>query len=278
MCSGSKPPKDTENQDRYAEMIDWLGDDWEQRFKPIEEGLLDEVMNKDKNIRKNVKAAGEAANKSYEATLGMSERNMARYGTELSEDQQAAADASSNISAQGAQIGAQGMARDATSARYDQLQNSLMTLGTGIKTGAISGMGSAANMEANRNSQNQQIYAQSKGGFWNTLGSVVGTIGTYYLMAGSDKNTKTNIRKASTKKALKDIESFDIKHYDYKAGMSGGRPEKNHIGGMAQDMPDSMTSADKKAVDIPDAVMTLVGATQELSKKVKSLENRNGQS
>ena len=276
MCSGKKPPQDTANQDRYAEMIKWMGDDWEQRFQPIEEGLLNEVMNRDANIRKNVAEAGAAADKSYEATLGMSERNMARYGTELSEDQQAAMDASSSLSAQGAKIGAQGMARDATTARYDQLQNSLMTLGTGIKTGAISGMGTAANMEAQRNQQNSQIYAQNKGSFWNTIGNVAGTVGSYYLMAGCDKNIKTNVRKASTKKALQDVESVDLKKFDYKPGMAKGREESGHIGGMAQDMPDSMTSTDKLAMDVPDSVMTLVGATQELSRKVKQLEKRNG--
>lgn len=271
MCSGS-PPQDTTNQDKYAEMIDWMGDDWETRFKPIEEGLLDEVMNKDANIRKNVEAAGEAANTSYEATLGMSERNMARYGTEMSEDQQAAMDASNDLSQQGAQIGAQGMARDASTARYDQLQQGMMSLGTGIKTGAISGMGSAANMEANRYSQNQQIYGQSQAGIWNSIGSIAGMAG---MMMISDRNAKQNIRPASAKKALKDIESVELKHYDYKPGRSGGRPEQDHIGGMAQDMPDSMTSDDKKAVDVGDSLMTLVGATQELSRKVKQMERRN---
>ncbi len=182
MCSGS-PPQDTTNQDKYADMIDWMGDDWEQRFKPIEESLLDEVMNKDANIRKNVDAAGVAADKSYEATLGMSERNMSRYGTEMSEDQQAAMDASSSLSAQGAKIGAQGMARDASTQRYDQLQQGMMSLGTGIKTGAISGMGSAANMESQRNQQNQQIYGQSQAGFWNTLGSAA-SIGAMFMLPG----------------------------------------------------------------------------------------------
>lgn len=183
MCSGSKPPQDTANQDRYAEMVDWLGDDWEQRFKPIEESLLNEVMNKDENIRKNVDAAGAAADKSFEATLGMSERNMSRYGTELSEDQQAAMDASSNLAQQGTKIGAQGMAREATTARYDQLQQGLMSVGTGIKSGAISGMGNAANMEAQRNNQNQNLYAQNQGGFWNTLGTAAGMGARFYTGA-----------------------------------------------------------------------------------------------
>ena len=91
----------------------------------------------------------------------------------------------------------------------------------------------------------------------------------------SDKNTKTRIRPASNKRSLQDIESVNLKKFDYKPGQGGGREDHGHIGGMAQDMPDSMTSSDKKAVEIGDSMMTLVGATQELSKRVKQLENRN---
>ncbi|WP_420588249.1 tail fiber domain-containing protein [Bacterioplanoides sp.] len=283
MCA-SAPEISTEAQDKQAAMVNWMGEDFEQRFQPLEQSLLDEVTNKNANIRQSVDEAGIAANKSYEATLGMSERNMARYGTELSEDQQAAMDASSALSAQGTQIGAQGMARDATTARYDQLQQGLMTLGSGIKSGAISGMTSAANLEANRNSQNQQLYAQSQSDMMSAIGTVAALAAAPYTggaslaaipAAASDKNAKKNIRKASTKKNLKDIESFDVKHFDYKSGMSEGRPEQGHIGGMVQDMPESMITADKKHVDLPDSIMTLVGATQELSKKVKKLEKRH---
>ena len=273
MCSGSPPPQDTEKQDYYADVVRWLGDDWEQRFKPIEEGLLDEVMNKDENIRKNVDAAGQAAQKSYEATLGMSERNMARYGTEMSEDQQAAMDRNNDLNANAAQISAQGMARDASSARYDQLQTGLVGLGTGIKTGAISGIGSAAGMESNRNAGNQNLYAQHKGSMWNTLGNAASTAAMLYIM--SSKDSKKNIRKANPKTALKDVESVDLKHYDYKPGQSKGRPEQGHIGGMAEDMPDSMTTPDHKMVDLGDVTSNLIGATQELSKRVKQLEHRS---
>lgn len=273
MCTDA-PEQDTETQEAYADMLNWMYSDWETRFQPIEQELLDEVMNRDENIRQNVETAGAEANKSYEATMGISERNMARYGTEMDADQRAATDLSNDISQQGSQISAQGMARDASTARYDQLATGMMGVGSGVKTGAISGMGTAANMEAQRNNYNQNAYAQSQAQFWNTLGGAASTGAMIYM--ASDKNRKTNVRKASTKEALRDIEAVDLKHYDYKPGMSGGRPEKGHIGGMAQDMPDSMTSEDKTMVDIGDSLMTLVGATQALSQRIKALEKRNG--
>ena len=274
MCSSGSPPESYENQQKYAEMIEWMEDDWEARFKPVEEMLLGELENRDTNTRENVSAAQEAAKTSYDATLGMSERNMQMYGTELDADQQAAADRSAEITGQGTQIAAGNLARDASTARYDQLEQNMVSLGRGVQGAAISGMGSAAGLEANRNATNQSIYAQNKANAWGAAGSVASMAAMAMMM--SDKNAKTNIKKASTKTALKDIESIVLKKYDYKPGMSLGREEKGHIGGMAQDMPDSMTTADKKRVDIGDSVMSLVGGMQEISKRLGKLEQRHG--
>ncbi len=272
MCGSGQPPQDKEAQEKYAEMIKWMDSDWEQRFKPIEQGLLNELENKDENIRQSATQAKETAGKSYEATLGMAERNMSRYGTELSADQQAAQERQQKTAGQGAQVSAGNMARDATTARYEQLQNGMLNLGRGIQSGALSGMGSAANMESNRNQQNWDIYGQKKGSFWSGIGSLAGMAGMAYIM--SSKQAKKNITKASTAKALKDVESVDLKNYDYKPGMSAGRTEQGHIGGMAEDMPDSMTTPDHKMVDVGDTAMNLIGATQELSERIKRLEHR----
>jgi len=273
MCTGGKPPQDYESQQKYADMIKWLDEDWENRFKPIEESLIGELENKDENIRKSSLEARQAAGRSFDATLGMAERNMSRYGTELTEDQQAAQERSQAMAGNAAQISAGNMARDATTARYEQLQQGMLNLGRGIQSGAISGMGSAAGMEANRNQQNWNIYGQKQGNFWNAIGSAAGMYGMYLM---SSKTKKKNIKPASNRKALQDVESVDLKHYDYRPGMSGGRMEKGHIGGMAEDMPDSMTTPDHRMVDLGDTTMNLIGATQELSKRVKQLEHRHG--
>lgn len=275
MCTGgssSPPPQDTASQEKYAELMRWMEEDWEQRFKPIEEGLIDEVMNKDQKIAENVQDAQTAAQLSYDATVGMSERNMARYGTEMDEDQLAAQERTNNIASQGAEISAMNMARDASVARYDQLQQNMMALGRGVQGQAISGMGSAANMEANRNIQNQQIYGQNQSNMWGTIGTIGGMAATGLIM--SDEKKKKNIRPASARKALKDVESVELKHFDYKPGQSGGRVEQGHIGGMAGDMPTRMTTPDQLGVDLGDSVMTLVGATQALSKRLDKLEKR----
>lgn len=273
MCGSGPPPEDKEAQEKYAEMVRWLDDDWETRFKPLEQSLLGELENKDANIRKSSEQAKATAGKSYEATLGMAERNMSRYGTELSDDQKEAQERQQQIAGQGAVVGAGNMARDATTARYEQLQNGMLNLGRGIQSGALSGMGSAANMESGRNQQNWDIYGQKKGNFWGSVGKVAGMAG---MMMMSSKKSKKNINKASTTKALEDVEAVDLKTYDYIPGMSLGREEKGHIGGMAEDMPDSMTNANHNMVDLGDTTMNLIGATQELSNRIKRLEHRNG--
>lgn len=274
MCGGSdSPPVDTYAQDRQIALMRQLEADWGHRFKPIEEGLVNEIMNRDSVIRRNVYESGKAAKASYDATKDMAERNMANYGTQMDKDQQEAMERSDAMAGQGAVISARNMARDSSISRLEQQQGGMVSLGRGVQQLGISGFNQAAAMEAARNNQNQQIYGQHQANGWNTLGGIAGMAG---MMMMSDRDSKTNVKPASTRKALKDIDSIDIKRWDYKPGMSGGRTEKGHIGGMAQDMPDSMTSDDKKQVDIGDSLMTAIGAVQELSKKVNKLEKNHG--
>lgn len=273
MCMTGEPPQDYETQEQYAEMMQWMEADWEARFEPIEEQLLGELENRDENTREQAEEAKVAAKKSYDATLGMSERNMDMYGTTLDEDQAAAMANQQELGSSAAQISAGNMARDATTQRYDQLEGNMAAMGQGIKGSAISGMGSAAGMEADRNTQNMKLYSDAKSSTMSTIGSIA-AIAAMVMM--SDKNAKTNIKKTSTKKALKDIESVKLSRWDYKPGMSAGREEKGHIGGMAQDMPKGMTTSDQKNVDIGDSIMTTIGAVQEISKKLKKLEKANG--
>ncbi|MCG7915921.1 MAG: hypothetical protein JAY71_18805 [Candidatus Thiodiazotropha weberae] len=274
MCfGGSKPAEDTYVQDKQAALMQQMEADWASRFKPIEEELIGELMNRDQAIRRNVYEAGEAAQDSYQATQDMAERNMARYGTQMDADQKAAQERSDAMASKGAIISARNMAREGTTARYEGMQKNMTSMGRGVQMQGIQGLNSAAGMEANRNQQNSQIYAQNQAAGWQTLGAAAGMAGMVMM---SDKDTKKNVRKASPKKALKDVKAVELKHFDYKPGMSGGRPEQGHIGGMAQDMPDSMTTGDKRHVDLGDSVMTLIGATQELSKKVDRMEKRHG--
>ncbi|MGI9283290.1 MAG: hypothetical protein ACR2PX_27170 [Endozoicomonas sp.] len=76
----------------------------------MKEGLIDEAMNKNENIAMNAQDAKTAAQLSYDTTVGMSERNMGRYGSEMNEDQMAAQERSNNIASHGAEISAKNRA------------------------------------------------------------------------------------------------------------------------------------------------------------------------
>lgn len=67
MCSGSEPEQDYTDQNKQSDMIKWMDSNWETKFKPLIDSLLNELENKDENIRKNVDDAGVAAQKSQMA-------------------------------------------------------------------------------------------------------------------------------------------------------------------------------------------------------------------
>ena len=183
MCSsGGSPPQDYTNQRKSAEMMRWMNQDWQSRFQPIESGLLDELKNRDANTGKAVTEARATADKSFNATAGMAQRNLSRYGGQMDADQQAAMQRERSIQGGASKVAAGNMARDATTARYDQLGANAMALGRGVQGQAISGMQTAAGNEANRNIQNQQIAAQNSANNWNMLGTAAGIGGMAFLL------------------------------------------------------------------------------------------------
>ena len=178
------------------------------------------------------------------------------------------------LGSQGAQIGAMESARSGSINRYDNLMQSMVNVGRGVQSQGLGGIQSGMSLEQQRNQIAIQQQANQSSGLMGGLGTLVG-LGSAALIQ-SDKNTKTNIRKASTRQALRDVDSVELKRWDYKPGFGLGRELKGHIGGMAQDMPDSMVNKEKTMVDLGDSVMSLVGATQELNKRIRKLEKRHG--
>ena len=277
MGGGSEPDYDYTNQNRAAALARQQEEDWIKRFQPWEQELAGDVLNQNDKIAQQVKDARNDSLKSFEASKATADRNLARYGGQMDADQKEASLKSQNLKRQGVQIGAMGAASTGGIQRYDKLAQSMVNVGRGVQAQGLSGIKQGVGLEGQRNQQAAQMAAQENASRNQMIGTVVGAGAMLAMpyaapLMMSDKHTKKNVRKASTKKALKDVESVALKKWDYKPGMSAGREEKGHIGGMAQDMPDSMTTKDKKRVDVGDSVMTLVGATQELSKRIGMLE------
>lgn len=274
MCMSSGDVEyDTTNQDRAAALARWLEEDWFKRFQPWEQQMAGSLLNQNQKIAEDVKTAQQQAQQSFEASQATAQRNLARYGGQMDADQAAVQAKSKQLGAQGAQIGAMESARSGSINRYDQLMQSMVNVGRGVQAQGLQGIQQGMGLEANRNQYLAQN-SQGNSGLFNLLGMGAGLVSSGMIL--SDKNTKTNIRPASRKQALRDVEAVQLKQWDYRPGLSGGREETGHIGGMAQDMPDSMTSSDKRQVDLGDTTMTLIGATQELSRRVKQLEGDHG--
>ena len=274
MCMGStEAVEDTANQERAAELARQMEEDWMKRFQPWEQELAGDLLNQNAKIKQQVDDAQQDAAKSLEASKATAQRNMSRYGGQMDADQQAALAKSQTISGQGAQIGAMDITRQGSAQRYDQMMQEMVNVGRGVQGQGLQGIQQGVGLEAQRNQIAHQNAAASNSARYQLMGTAAGIGATALIL--SDKNTKTNVSKASTQKALKDVERVSLKNWDYKPGMGGGREEKGHIGGMAQDMPDSMTTRDKKKVEVGDTLMTLMGATQELSKRMGRLEKRN---
>jgi hypothetical protein len=124
--------------------------------------------------------------------------------------------------------------------------------------------------------QGQQIAQTNeqagKQAFWGDLlqGLISGgaTIGGAALLASS-KDFKENITE-NEYNSLSVINGLSIKNYDYKEGY--GIPDKRHVGVIAEEAPDVITTKDKKYVDNYTLTSLLIGAVQELSKEVERLK------
>lgn len=106
---------------------------------------------------------------------------------------------------------------------------------------------------------------------WSGIGSIVGSLGSAFI---SDKNKKKNIKPAD--KILDRMEKIPISSWQYKAGAVPGDDGSRHVGPMAQDFKGFFGLGNGTSIPVVDAVGVNMAATQQLARKVKRLEKRNG--
>ncbi|WP_422444166.1 hypothetical protein [Endozoicomonas sp. ALB091] len=271
MCGGGggSVVKDQSVQREQARMAQELEDDYQLRFMPIERELLNYARDQGQ-IGQAATAAKATAGQVFDAGAGQAERSLAGFGASMTASQQAATARLNNLNRNGAQVMAANSAREATDTRLDNLGSQMMNLGRQAQGQGLSGFNSAAGLENQRNQAAMQVAAQNRAGTYSAIGSVAG-IGASLMMM-SDKNAKQNIKPRSDEQDMADARSFDNYEYDYKPGMSAGRSEKGHVGGMAQSMPESMSNG--KAVDVGDVAMVAMGAIRNIDKRLKKMEQR----
>ena len=235
---------------------------------PIERELLSYASNTGQ-ITTEANAAKQTAARVFDAGKGDTERALAGFGATLTPQQKAAHDRMRLINRNGAQIVAGNTAREATDNRLDKLSTNLMNIGRGVQGAGLGGVNTAADLENRRNNAALQANAAQNAAGYSALGTGIGIAGSA-MLAWSDRNLKENIRPRDDQQDMDDVRSFENFEWDYKPGQSGWREEKGHIGGMAQDMPESFS--DGKQIDIGDAVMVAFGALRNMDKRLQRIE------
>jgi hypothetical protein len=90
------------------------------------------------------------------------------------------------------------------------------------------------------------------------------------LIQGSSKTLKKNITKLSSQEALKTLENLNPVKYRYKADPQN----TNHIGFIAEDVPDLVATPDRQGLSAMDIVGVLTKVIQEQQKTILTLTNK----
>lgn len=130
----------------------------------------------------------------------------------------------------------------------------------------------------NTNTSNYDVHLTVRG--WATFTGWVNCLG---LTQTSRLSTKTNIERLDTARALELINSADVATYQYKQDVANGGT-KRHASVIIDDVndvaryqtPDEFISEDRSGRNDGDIVGYLMGAVQEITKKIKTLENKVG--
>lgn len=130
----------------------------------------------------------------------------------------------------------------------------------------------------NTNTSNYDVHLTVRG--WATFTGWVNCLG---LTQTSRLSTKTNIERLDTARALELINLADVATYQYKQDVANGGT-KRHASVIIDDVndvaryqtPDEFISEDRSGRNDGDIVGYLMGAVQELTKKIKTLESKVG--
>lgn len=146
-------------------------------------------------------------------------------------------------------------------------QSGAALMGQGFNT-AIQGNQSAGNLYG----QAAQIQGQSGGADLAGIAQLGLAGAKLWPLISSDKKAKKNARRMKPEQSLEAIEKTPVASWDYKAGEGDGG---SHVGPMAQHVKKHMgeeTAPGGKAIDMISMQGHLLGAVQELSKRVGRME------
>jgi hypothetical protein len=241
--------------------------DFENRLAPMLDNLYRETNDPRSYSEAARKAMGEAGQANRAAT-GVLNRQLQQFGRGMTADQRQAMATQMQVS------GAANQAAAATSARTrmkDQnlsTQMDLLGIEQGLADNASTAAGQAAQMETNRNQQNDQLAAQRKQNKASTIGTVVG-LGMMMLSSEAFKQEIVGLRDTPADKLL---DSFTIKTFRYRPEVGLG--DGIWIGPLVEELPDVLKDADGILMNMYNAVGLLIDRCQRQEKRIRMLEDK----
>jgi len=237
-------------------------EDYKKTYMPIEDEML-QYANNHHLVNDNVDRDVAQAKSGFDVAQGMTDRQMSRYGTNLTNAQRRVRKRKNNVERGNTSVNAANSSRDATADRVDYTRGNLVNLGRETMNDAAGEMSQAAGQEQGRNQRYKDAKAQNRA----SQAQAVGT-GLMLLPLLSTKASKKNIKSHSKEKAYNDVNSINLKSFEYKKG--GGK----QVGVIREEAPKSIQVPDGKHVNVGSWLGNLTGAVQVLSDKIDSLEGK----
>ena len=170
MSGGGGPDVDTTAQDMYAAVNREMWADYQKRFVPTENSLMEYALDSsvDDTMADKAKSVTESQ---YSLSTADALRDAARYGG-MTGDQRAAFDSQSKISASLGSVDNMNKVREYSKDTRNQILSSMVNLGRETKSDALGGLSQSASLESSRNNTNSQLDAQNDANMMSTAGTL----------------------------------------------------------------------------------------------------------
>lgn len=251
-------------QQESASLSRSMYNDYKETYIQHENNMLQYASDKNK-FREGVERDRGQVKSGLDVAEGMANRQMSRYGTNLTNAQQKARKRSKNVEGTNAYVDSANKSRDNTESRRDAVRGSMINLGRETMGDSANQMGQVAEQEKGRNDRYKAAKANYKSQQTQMIGQGLGLGGM--LLLGSSKSLKKNIKPHSKETAYKDVNSINLKKFDYKEGEGG-----KQIGVIREDAPKSMQEPDGTHINVGSWLGNLTGAVQVISEKLDKME------
>lgn len=247
--------------------------DYVRRFQPFEDQLYAELTPEQRAARleQDLTTAGESVDKQFDASRGIMDRQMSRYGLSLNPDQRRSVDRSFGLQETLGKVGARNLTRRNAYETDMGAMRDLTQVGRDMATTASSAAGSAAGMQAQRDAANRSMKAQAKAQNMQDIGSLA-SLGMMAVMM-SRRETKRGIKHVKAKDANRAIKKTDVKSFEYKPGL--GMPKGRFMGPMADKAPKEFVDAKRTGTKPVNMVAAVVASQKDVLKRIEKLEKRH---